>query len=130
MEEPSLRFTSPARRSTRAVVSKTEKEPVAQRRGTKLAPATRDAEEATAMIEEKHGVQEPPVSDTNVSQSRKRRRVDDEPLAFADPRSLGIAVAQKSPNSKTGCTRREIQRAESEPIQVRDKLLCLGYITK
>src|SRR5947199_7651856 len=94
MEEPSLRFTSPARRSTRAVVSKTEKEPVAQRRGTKLAPATRDAEEATAMIEEKHGVQEPPVSDKNVSQSRKRRRVSDEPLAFAEPRSLGVAMAQ------------------------------------
>ena len=121
---------APAHRSTRATVTETKQEPVAQRRATKQAPVTKNAEEATATIEEEQAAQESPVSDTNVSQSRKRRRVDDEPLAFADPRSLGIAVAQKSPNSKTGCTRREIQRAESEPIQVRDKLLCLGYITK
>ena len=104
---------------------------VAQSGATRASkPVAKNVEEATAMIEEEQAAQESPVSDMNVSQSRKRRRVDDEPLAFADPRSLGIAVAQKSPNSKTGCTRREIQRAESEPIQVRDKLLCLGYITK
>src|SRR5947207_6249627 len=108
-----MRFTSPinttARRSTRAAATKTKQESVAQRRATKLVPVTKNAEEATATVEEEQAAQEPPVSDTNVSQSRKRRRLDDEPLAFADPRSLGIAVAQKSPNSKTGCAGREIR---------------------
>ena len=124
-----MRFTSPinamapAHRSTRAMVTETKQEPVAkqelivQRRATKLMLVTKNAEEATVTIEEEQA-----VSDTNVSQSRKRRWVDDEPLAFADPRSLGIAVAQKSPNSKTGCAGREIQLAETESTQVHSNI--------
>ena len=80
-------------------------------------PVTKDAEEATATIEEKQAVQEPPVSDARVSGSRKRKwginepQQSDELLAVLLPRSGGAAAAQKR-------TRQETQLAESASIQV------------
>src|SRR5438105_4190048 len=67
IEQSSLRFTSSinsmaAARRTRASSTKLKQEPVAQRRATKLAPVTKNAEEATMTIEEEQTAQEPPVS--------------------------------------------------------------------
>src|SRR5437763_1038334 len=102
MEEPSLRFTSPARRSTRAVVSKTEKEPVAQRRGTKLAPATKDAEEATAMIEDDSEPFSVMVSADETVENLKKRIKSEGPPELNDfhPRDLKLWQVDKPDDQK------------------------------
>ena len=120
---------APARRSTRAAVTKNQQKlVVAQRRTTKLAPVPKNAE-ATTTIEEKQAAGELPASNTRVTRSRKRGWGVDEPLAFPKPRSLGDAVAQKGPNSKTG---RETELAESASIKVmlRKVECCLGKVTE
>ena len=75
-KESPLQFTNPintmmlTRQSTRAVATKNQQKPVAQRQATELAPVTKNAEAATT-IEEEQAAQEPPVSNTGVSRSRK-----------------------------------------------------------
>src|SRR5947209_49505 len=119
---------APARRLTRAAVTKNQQKLVAQRRTTKLAPVPKNAE-ATRTIEEKQADGELPASNTRVTHSRKRGWGVDEPLAFPRPPSLGTAVAQKGPNSKTG---RETQLAESASIKVTLQKVkcCLGKVTE
>src|SRR5438045_754521 len=73
-----INIMAPARRSIRATVTKTQQEPVAQTRAsraTKPALVAKIAEEATTIIEEEQAAQEPPVSNTRVSRSRRSRQV-------------------------------------------------------
>jgi len=75
-KESPLQFTNPintmvlTHRSTRAAATENQQELVAQRQATKLAPVTKNAE-ATTTMEDKQAAQEPPVSNTGVSRSRK-----------------------------------------------------------
>ena len=141
---------APARR-TRPSLTKPKQEPVAQRRGTKLAPVTKNAEEATMTVEEEQAAQEssvsnmgvsrsrkrkglddeeqaaqnPPASNTGVSHSRKRRGVDEEPLAFQEQRPLGTALAQKSQEPPASNMRvshsRKRRRVDEEPLAFQEQ---------
>src|SRR6266480_9387 len=67
VEQSSLRFTSPINsmapaHRTRPSLTKPKQEPVAQRRATKPAPVTKNAEEVTMTIEEEQAVSNMGVS--------------------------------------------------------------------
>ena len=101
---------APARR-TRPSLTKPKQEPVAQRRGTKLAPVTKNVEEATMTVEEEQAAQEPSVSNMGVSRSRRRKGLDDEEQA-----------AQEPPGSNTGASHsRKRRQVDEEPLAFQEQ---------
>ena len=77
--------------------------------------------------DEEQTAQEPPVSNTGASTSRKRRQVDDEPHAFPEPLSLGIAVAQKSPNQRLGSLDGRLNQLSQYPFRYGASIVSWQY---
>ena len=94
---------APAHR-TRPSLTKSKQEPVAQRRATKPAPVTKNAEEVTMTIEEEQAAQEPPVSNMGVSHSRKRKGSDDEEQVAQEPpaSNMGVSHSRKKEVGRQG----------------------------
>src|SRR4051794_26677742 len=111
---------APARRSIRATVTKTQREPVARTsasRATKPALVAKIAEEAAKIIEDERAAQ---VSNTRVSRSKRRRQVP-ELVESEEPQYTAQSAIPMAKRGRRG-SQQEIEKpATTKPSAVAQK---------